>query len=80
MNYLSEAKQILELCVQMLAAGAALISAIVGLLILRRQTGMHVMMNSRLSELQEQTKLASHAAGVIEGRVAEKLEGSGAPT
>lgn len=36
--------------------------------------GLHIIINSRLSELLEQTRLAEHAAGMVAGRAEEHDE------
>lgn len=42
-----------------------------------QQNRNHKLMNSRLSELQAETKMASHASGVIEGTKSEQDRAKG---
>jgi hypothetical protein len=47
------------------------VSSVAGLVMLRRQSVMHVMMNSRLDQLVNETRNAARSAGEIAGRAAE---------
>jgi hypothetical protein len=54
----------IELIAQACIALAALVAAVTGIVNMFKNQSIHVMLNSRLSELLQLTKTSSHAEGV----------------
>jgi hypothetical protein len=59
---------------QIITAGAALVSALAALLSRWRIQQLKIEINSRMSELLELTKTSAHAAGMEDARIAREAE------